>query len=169
MRMTSANVNKLIKKLQDDKSYLISQEHRNSAYTAAENEDPVVPDYDYDETTRKLAEIDDKIVVLKHKLNVVNSTCTVDVQGTSMTIDEILVRMAQLNSRKSTLGSMRNAQPKSRLRSMYNNSVPEYQYANYDISRVAADYEELDAKITAMQLALDKFNQTFEFDVDIEL
>jgi hypothetical protein len=31
---------------------------------------------------------------------------------------------------------------------------------------VKKDYEEIDSKIAAMQIALDKFNQTFEFDVE---
>lgn len=43
-----------------------------------------------------------------------------------------------------------------------------YQYANYEIADVEQDYSRYNAKITAMQLALDRFNQTYEFNVDVE-
>ena len=38
---------------------------------------------------------------------------------------------------------------------------------NFDIELVKKEYEELDSQIAIMQIELDKFNQTFEFEVDI--
>lgn len=45
--------------------------------------------------------------------------------------------------------------------------APEYRYINYDLEVVKQDYERVDEELGKMQMALDKHNQTFEFDVDI--
>ena len=46
-------------------------------------------------------------------------------------------------------------------------TTPEYRYINYDLKTVNKDYERIDAEIAAMQIALDKYNQTFEFEVEV--
>lgn len=66
---------------------------------------------------------------------------------------------------------MRNTPNKTRLgaRGLSSNSVVEYKYANFEANEVNEAYLALDAEITEMQLQLDKFNQTHEFEVDIKL
>jgi hypothetical protein len=89
-----------------------------------------------------------------------------------MTVDQILVRMAQLNRRRATLDTMRKQEPKKRLATssyMARKNSPEYCYINYDLDVVKADYERIDAEIAEMQIALDKYNQTVEFDVEVEI
>lgn len=171
MKITSARANKLLKSLNDEKNFIINKEREGCIYIASETEAPVIPDYDYNEVTARLKDIDEKIVVIKHTLNVVNTTNTVYVNGKNMTIDEILVRMAQLNARKSSLDYLRNRQEKRRLNNRFNSaaSVPEYEHANFDIKTAQADYNRIDNEITNMQLALDRFNHSFEFEVDVEL
>lgn len=170
MKCTSAGANKLLKRLNDEKNYLLTQERQNSVYSTYDTETPVIPDYDYEKTEAAIAAIDDKIVKIKHALNIVNTTNKLDIDGESMTVDEILIRMAQLNNRKDTLGIMRNRQPKSRMKRLSSaNAIPEYEIANYDINTVYTNYNRIDNKIVAMQLALDRFNQTYEFEVDIKL
>lgn len=87
-----------------------------------------------------------------------------------MTIDEVLVKMAQLNKRKAVLDKLRKQAPKTRINSgIYSprKTAPEYQYINYDLELVKGEYERVDAEIAAMQIALDKYNQTFEFEVEV--
>ena len=48
-------------------------------------------------------EIDRKIVTIKHALNLTNATAKVQVGEQEISIDSILVRMAQLNKRKAVL------------------------------------------------------------------
>ena len=87
-----------------------------------------------------------------------------------MSVDSILVRMAQLNSRKATLDAMRKCLPKMRESShafSSRNAVPEYRYTNYDPELVKQDYERISGEIMEMQIALDLYNQTVLFDVDI--
>jgi hypothetical protein len=168
-KMTSAYANKVLKKLQDDKSFWLSKERDGYLYVAAIDEEPVIPEYDYNQISDEIKNIDWKIVKIKHAINVINSTSEIEIGDESMTIDQILISMAQLNNRRSMLDNMRKQQEKRRVDSGFygtRKTAPEYQYVNYSIDEVKKDYEEIDSKIAAMQIALDKFNQTFEFDVE---
>lgn len=167
--MTSAAANKLIKKLQVDKAFWMRQENECSTYVVAVDEEPVIPEYNYSEVSAKLAEIDEKIVRIKHAINLANATNSILANGREMTIDAVLVKMAQLSGRKATLEVMRARQPKSRMSSGYGArlSSPEYCYINYDLEQVKKEYEAIDALISEMQMALDKYNQTVEFEVEI--
>ena len=42
----------------------------------------------------------------------------------------------------------------------------EFTYANYDIAKAQEAFEKVEREIMGLQLALDKHNQTFEFEVD---
>lgn len=168
-KMTSAYANKVLKKLQDDKSFWLSKERDGYLYVAAIDEEPVIPEYDYNQISDEIKNIDRKIVKIKHAINVINSMSEIEIGDESMTIDQILISMAQLNNRRSMLDNMRKQQEKRRVDSGFygtRKTAPEYQYVNYSIDEVKKDYEEIDSKIAAMQIALDKFNQTFEFDVE---
>lgn len=50
---------------------------------------------------------------------------------------------------------------------MSRNSVPEYRYINYDLELIKQEYESVSKAIMEMQMALDKYNQTVQFEVDI--
>lgn len=169
-KMTSAYANKELRKLQEDKEFWLSKEYEGHVYVAALDEEPVIPDYDYKVVAANIEEIDEKIVRIKHAINIVNATNEISVGDKKMSIDSILVRMAQLNKRKVMLDRMRKLQPKTRINSgMYaaRKTAPEYQYINYDLDLIKKEYEVIDTEIATMQIALDKFNQTFEFEVEV--
>ncbi len=168
-RMTSAYANKMLKSLEEDKAFWVNKEETASTYVAAVNEEPVVPEYDYVQVAAAIAEIDEKIAVIKHALNVTNACAKVRVGEAEMSIDAILVKMAQLNKRKNVLDQMRKQLPKTREQTSFvsRNAVPEYRYINYDLDQVKKDYERVSETIMEMQMALDKYNQTVQFDVDI--
>lgn len=168
-KMTSAYANKLIRQLEDDKSYWRNKERESDVYTAALNEEPVIPEYDYEAVSKLIEEIDEKVCKIKHAINLANVTSTVMVGDKEMSVDSILVRMSQLSNRKTVVDGMRKRLPQVRVPSFGGrNQVPEYQYINYDLDVVKADYEKVNEEIMVMQMALDKHNQTFEFEVDID-
>lgn len=172
VKMTSAVASKMVRKLCDDKAYYLSRESEGRFYIAAIDEEAVIPEYDYEETSKIIADIDRKVVAIKHAINQNNVMNCIVINGQSMTIDAVLVRMAQLSSRRGTLDYMRKQEAQRRVNSIgYGNrkTVPEYQYINYDIEMVKRDYEKVDAEIAMMQIELDKYNQTFEFEVDIDM
>ena len=168
--MTSAYANKVLRRLNEDKEFYLNKEKEGQVYVAAIDEEPVIPDYDYMDVSAKIAEIDAKIMKIKHAINVVNVNSTINAGGVNMTIDSVLVRMAQLNKRKSILDTMRKRQEKSRVNEglfASRKNTTEYQYINYDLETVNKEYDRIDSEIAEMQIALDKFNQTFEFDLEI--
>ena len=168
-KMTSAIANKMLRCLEYEKSYWLDKEACSKTYVAATDEEPVIPDYNDTEVSATIAALDEKIAIIKHALNFTNATAKIMVGDTEMSVDTILVKMAQLNRRKNTLDQMRKALPKTRQMSGFGSrsSAPEYQYLNYDLAQVKQDYEKVANTIMEMQLALDKYNQTVLFDVDM--
>lgn len=168
--MTSAYANKMLRSLEEDKAFWANKEATACTYVAAINEEPVVPEYDYAEVAATIAEIDEKIAIIKHALNVTNATARVQVGDAEMSIDTILIKMAQLNKRKAVLDVMRKQLPKARVEQhayMSRNAVPEYKFINYDLELIKKEYENVSVKIMEMQMVLDKYNQTVQFEVDI--
>lgn len=117
MNYTSAQANKLLKKLNDEYTALLDKETRSRDFRAAMGEDveSVRPAYDYAETQTRLAALETKIRKLKHAINIFNATQTVD--GFDMTIDELLAYIPQLTKRKSKLLEMKADCPRSVWRS----------------------------------------------------
>ncbi len=169
-KMTSAYANKVLRKLNEDKEFWSTKEKDGCLYVAALDEKPVIPEYDYEKVAKTISEIDEKIVKIKHAINLMNCTNEIQVGDTMMTVDMILVKMAQLNRRKNFLDHLRKQQPKTRISSgTYSGrkTAPEYQFINYDLDLIKREYDQIDTQVATMQIALDKYNQTVEFDVDI--
>ena len=84
--------------------------------------------------------LEEKIRKLKHVINTFN--LEQEVPGFGMTIDQMLVYIPQLTSRKKKLDYMRKKLPKERESSNYgrNSNIVEYRYSNYDIAQAEADY-----------------------------
>lgn len=169
-KMTSAYANKILKSLEEDKAFWVNKEEASSTYVVANNEEPVVPEYDYAQVANTIATIDEKIAIIKHALNVANATARVMVGDVEMSIDTILIKMAQLNKRKAVLDTMRKRLPKAREEQrsyMSRNTVPEYRYINYDLELIKQEYESVSKAIMEMQMALDRYNQTVQFEVNM--
>lgn len=169
MKMTSACANKMIRKLKEDQEFWWNKEADCSTYVAAADEEPVIPDYDYETVAGEIEKLSEQIRIIKHAINLNNVINRIMVGDKEMSVDEILVKMAQLNRRKFILDSFRKREAKRRISSGLFNSrktTPEFEYINYDLDKVKADYERVDAEIAQMQIALDKYNQTFEFEVE---
>lgn len=170
MKMTSAYANKMLRSLEEDKSYWVNKEISSNTYVVAVNEEPVIPEYDYAEVAATIDELDRKICIIKHALNLSNATAKVLVGDEEMSVDTILIKMAQLNKRKYFLDVLRKKLPKERENNHAygtRNAVPEYRYINYDLDLIKAEYERVSGEIMKMQMALDMYNQTVVFEVDI--
>ncbi len=169
MKYTSAEANKLLKKLNEEKSMLLDNESRSATFSAALGEDveSVRPEYDYFETDKKLEALNADIRKVKHAINVFNTTHAVP--GFDMTIDEMLVYIPQLTAKKARLLAMSSRLPKERksVSGYGTNAVIDYLYANYDVSKAAEDYGAVSELLSRAQTALDIVNSTETMEIDI--
>lgn len=163
MVFTSASARKYLNHLDDEKSLLLHNEYENKLYRVCDGEEPLVPDYNYYETCKKIISINEITLKIKHALNVFNTTTKL--HKYDLNLDEALIYLAQLSARKRQIDSMRLAKPKRR--SLSSRDIIEYEYANYDIEEVKRDYDTLTKEIAALQMEIDYINQTETFSVDL--
>ena len=169
-KVTSAYANKLLKQLNEEKSYWLQLESECCTYVVANGEEAVIPEDDYQTVAKTIEGLDGKIATIKHAINCYNVTTFLTLEdGQSMTIDQALVVMAQLNRRKQQLDYMRKLQPKQRKENSYmrSNNLIEYMYVNYDLNLVKQEFEHISEEIMEIQMKLDQLNQTIEFGIEI--
>lgn len=167
MLMTSAEANKLLRQFQEEKRLLLNQESQVLTFVAATTEklEDARPPYDYESFQSRLAELDRKTRVIKHAISIFNTTQTVP--GFDMTVDQLLVYLPQLVSRKGKLEEMAMHTAKSRLSTSSRSNIIEYEYANYDVERAQADLKAVTEEITRAQLALEQLNSSLRFEIEI--
>ena len=167
MKYTSAEANKLLRSLNEERDTLFNQEDNGKTFVAATIEDieAVRPEYDYAAAQAKLADVEARIRKVKHAINVFNSTTVIP--GFDMTIDEMLVYIPQLSARKYRLGAMANVLPKNRERSQGQSGIIDYRYANYDVHTAGVDAKAASDLLAKAQTALDLVNTTQTMEIDI--
>ena len=167
-RMTSAGANKLLKSWNDRIDYLYRTEAQTYQYTEVEGVAPVIPEYDFASVRMEITLLNDKVVMLKHALNMFNMNTWIE--PLNMTVDKALVKMKQLSRLKDRLNDMRNMQPKAlkpQLGVRSTNQV-EYTVANFSISEAEESYDRISEELTRLQLELDIVNNTIQFEFDEE-
>lgn len=165
---TSASAAKFIKRLENEKARLVSLEGKSSTYVLAQGEECDPPAYDYRETVERIDELDETIRRIRHALHLFNAQTVIPDED--ITVDEALIKLAQMNSKLRRLERLREIEPKTRLESgMFGGKgMIEYQYANFDTKEAFAGYEELYRRISDLQLGLDLVNQTETFTVELD-
>jgi hypothetical protein len=131
MQCTSAQANKILKKLAEERERLLSLERAGTVFIAATTEDKesARPEYSYKDTKKALAKIEADIRVIKHAINVFDTTHFVE--GFDNTGDQMLIYIPQLVERKYQLSQMAQALPKQRLTSNGRTNLIEYQYVRF--------------------------------------
>ena len=162
--MTSAELNKELKKLQHERTRILALEESSALFVAAttENAEELRPEYSLVETDSQLIQLEKKIREIKHQLSVFNSTYVIDELG--MTIDEVLVFLPQQNERVDKLAQY--ARHPLRMRHIdrfgARTNMVEYEYANYSLDEANRLYNEASEELTKAQIALDRVNSTVE-------
>ena len=175
MKYTSAKLNKILKKLEDEHQSLITEQQTVATYTAYEGEDieDHIKMYDYEATQIRLRKIEEYVRTIKHAINEFNATTKV--AGFDMTIDQLLIYIPQLNARKNILATMAGRHQKerygygNRYETITGKLIREYTYANYDVNKAKQDYLEVCDLIRNAQLELDSLNNNAEIKVDIDI
>ena len=169
MKYTSAQANKLLKKLNDTYHALLQEEEQSSTFLAAMGEDPETlrPDYVYADTQDSLWETERQILTVKHAINVFNATHTLE--GFDLTIDQALVYIPMLSGRVKKLAEMKARLPKAREKQdRYSGvNILDYRHINYDRAAAAADYEKAFDELCRLQTALDTANNTETLEISL--
>ena len=169
MKYTSAQANKLLKKLNDEYNQLLTEETDSSTFLAAMGEKPesVRPKYDYEKTKKSLENLESQIIKLKHAINLFNVSHKLP--GIELTVDEALVYIPQLSKRVKKLSEMKTRLPKSRENQEYysRTGIIDYRYINYDKETVKNDYNKAFDELSAVQTALDTLNNSGTFNIDL--
>ena len=169
MRYTSSEANKLLKGLEARIADLKRRENKSRSFHAAATEDPEVlrPVYDFEETQKQIAALEQDVRTVKHAINVFNVTHTLP-GFDDMTIDQALVYLPQLSGRVMKLQDMAAALPRERVES-YRSNIIDYVIANYDIADAEQAYREGQEKLRDIQLALDAVNSGDTMEIDVSL
>lgn len=170
MKYTSSQAGKMLRKLNDDYAALLKKEEMSKDFLVSlgENAESVRPEYDFLSTQKELEEIERKIRIVKHALNVFNSQTVIP--EFDITIDEMLVLIPQLSKRKQKLAAMKGKLPKMREQSngyARISSVVEYRYLNYEVSEVESEYEKVVELLAKAQMALDLANNSQTLEIDL--
>lgn len=80
----------------------------------AQGEESESPVYDYDEIIDRVDELDNAIRRVRHALHAFNARTVIPEEG--VTIDEALIRLAQMNGKLRRLERLRAVEPKSAYR-----------------------------------------------------
>ena len=170
MKCTSAEANKLLKKLNDTYQAVLNEETQSSTFLAAMGEDieSVRPEYDYRGTQEKLRGLEEKIMTVKHAINLFNTThCPA---GFDMTIDKALIYLPLLSAKVKKLGEMKSRLPKAReMHDRFSGmgNIVNYLIINSDRVAAAEDYEAEFDELIRLQTALDTVNSTEKFEIEI--
>ena len=167
MKISSKNASKLLKQFNEERDSLILQENQSKMFLAAVGEDieSVRPEYDYDAVQKQLKDLEEKIVKLKHAINVFNTTTVL--KNFDMSIDEMLVYIPQLTQRKNKLDQMRKVLPKQRVENYTSSNIIDYRIINYDLEKIRKDYDKTVEELNRAQSALDEANINLSFEVDL--
>lgn len=92
MEFTSASANKYLRRLQDEKSFILGIEAECSTYVLGDKEVADPPAYSYEETRAKVAEIDRTTMVVRHAVHQFNMATVLSQCG--LTIGEVLIALA---------------------------------------------------------------------------
>lgn len=166
MLYTSAEAAKLLRRLNDDKTSLESQEAQSSTFRAAitEDLDNARPPYNYSQTQSDIDSLEAKIRTVKHAINSFN--LSQEVPGFDMTIDQLLVYIPQLTRKKAKLANMAARLPKTR-EIIRVAGIIEYSYTNYDVEAAKRDYERVSDELARAQTALDVLNNSIKFEINV--
>lgn len=163
--ITSDGAKKLLDTLEKEKSMLYNEISDLATFIVATTEsvDELRPEFDLEDCLQKLDEIDRKVLIIRHARNIFNTTTKL---ASGLTIDQALVKLAQLNNRLGKYDNLASKQPKSRV-SSYNSQVIEYRYTNYDISAAKERYKTLTEEIHKLQEELNVVNATVVFEINL--
>ena len=161
MKKCHTEIMKEIKRLEGEKDSWVTHERNNCRVSYMTDEEPILPNYDYAETSGALLEYDDRIRKLKGLLAYANATTIVE--GFDMTINEALIYLAQLNARVRRYDYLISFQKLTRKTVGIDGKI-EYTKILFDQEDAGRKLEEAKSEVIQLQMAIDRTNLTSFID-----
>ena len=152
---TLFEIGRIIDDLKEDRDRLIEREKKLSLFSAFDLEDKeaVRPEYNYGEYQEKIDGVNKRIRNLsKEALSYITNTKVAECGD--MTILEALLYVGELREKEERLYAMSTHLEKERKE---NPNRAEYEYINYDKSKVEEDYRKTKTELERMKMCVDLY------------
>ena len=161
MNVCIAEAMKLIKELEEEKEMLVYGENRRCTVSYKEGEQKVLPDYNYQETRQRIAELDGEVRRIKFIISQAN--CKIQLDGFGISICEGLILLAQYRKELGRLSRLATREQVTRR--ITPNGVLEYTECLYDVKDAVQAQKDLNNLIGKLQVAIDKANLVNEVEL----
>ena len=161
---TLFEIGRIIKGLKEDRDRLIEREKTLSLFSAFDLEDKeaVRPEYNYGEYQEKIDGVNKRIRNLsKEALSYITNTKVAECGD--MTILEALLYVGELKEKEERLYAMSTHLEKERKE---NPNRAEYEYINYDKSKVEEDYRKTKTELERMKMCVDFYIYELSYDYE---
>lgn len=164
MKCNIEKANKLAKEYQVTLETIRGAERNNQTYSYYAGEEPVIPEYDFAETQRQIDHLCDKIVKIRHAVNLFNVSTMLPKTG--LTVDAALVKMSMLHNKLTRMLQATRIEAKTRGSSL--RGVSEFKVRNFDVEAAKAEYDQTFNELTTLQQELNEINFTHEIEIPID-
>ena len=164
MTKTIFEIREIIEDLKKEKDRLIEREKKLSLFSAFDLEDKeaVRPEYNYGEYQEKIDGVNKRIRNLsKEALSYITNTKVAECGD--MTILEALLYVGELREKEERLYAMSTHLEKERKE---NPNRAEYEYINYDKSKVEEDYRKTKTELERMKMCVDFYIYELSYDYE---
>lgn len=161
---TLFEIGRIIDDLKEDRDRLIEREKKLSLFSAFDLEDKeaVRPEYNYGEYQEKIDGVNKRIRNLsKEALSYITNTKVAECGD--MTILEALLYVGELREKEERLYAMSTHLEKERKE---NPNRAEYEYINYDKSKVEEDYRKTKTELERMKMCVDFYIYELSYDYE---
>ena len=164
MTKTIFEIRETIEGLKKDRNRLIEREKKLSLFSAfgLEDKEAVRPEYNYGEYQEKIDGVNKRIRNLsKEALSYITNTKVAECGD--MTILEALLYVGELKEKEERLYAMSTHLEKERKE---NSNRAEYEYINYDKSKVEEDYRKTKTELERMKMCVDFYIYELSYDYE---
>ena len=161
---TLFEIGRIIYDLKEDRDRIIEREKKLSLFSAFDLEDKeaVRPEYNYGEYQEKIDGVNKRIRNLsKEALSYITNTKVAECGD--MTILEALLYVGELREKEERLYAMSTHLEKERKE---NPNRAEYEYINYDKSKVEEDYRKTKTELERMKMCVDFYIYELSYDYE---
>ena len=164
MTKTTFEIREIIEDLKKERGRFIEREKKLSLFSAFDLEDKeaVRPEYNYGEYQEKIDGVNKRIRNLsKEALSYITNTKVAECGD--MTILEALLYVGELKEKEERLYAMSTHLEKERKE---NPNRAEYEYINYDKSKVEEDYRKTKTELERMKMCVDFYIYELSYDYE---